>query len=48
MTKAVAYLVQLARSRKLLRFAKEHKLSYVYLWQLKTPRPTPEEGPEGS
>ncbi len=38
MTKAVAYLVQLARSRKLLRFAKEHKLSYVYLWQLKTPR----------
>lgn len=38
MTKAVAYLIQLARSRKLLGFAKEHKLSYVYLWQLKTPR----------
>ena len=38
MTKAVAYLTQLARSRKLLSFAKEHKLSYVYIWQLKTPR----------
>ena len=38
MTKAVAYLTQLARSRKLLGFAKEHKLSYVYIWQLKTPR----------
>jgi len=37
-TKAVAYLTQLARSRKLLGFAKEHKLSYVYIWQLKTPR----------
>ena len=38
MTKAVAYLTQLARSRKLLSFSKEHNLSYVYLWQLKTPR----------
>ena len=38
MTKAVAYLIQLAKSRKLLGFSKEHKLSYVYLWQLKTPR----------
>ena len=38
MTKAVAYLIQLARSRKLLSFAREHKLSYVYLWQLKTPK----------
>ena len=38
MTKAVAYLVQLAKSRKLSSFAQEHKLSYVYLWQLKTPR----------
>ena len=38
MTKAVAYLIQLARSRKLLSFSKEHNLSYVYLWQLKTPR----------
>ena len=38
MTKAVAYLIQLARSRKLLSFAREHELSYVYLWQLKTPK----------
>gem|GEM_PF-3936820 len=38
MTKAVAYLVQLTSSRKLSIFAREHKLSYVYLWQLKTPR----------
>ncbi len=38
MTKAVAYLIQLARSRKLLGFSRDHKLSYVYLWQLKTPR----------
>ena len=38
MTKAVAYLAQLARTRKLSSFAHEHKLSYVYLWQLKTPK----------
>ena len=38
MTKAIAYLDQLARSRKLMSFAKEHKLSYVYVWQLKTPK----------
>jgi hypothetical protein len=37
-TKAVAYLAQLAKSRKLSIFAHDHKLSYVYLWQLKTPR----------
>jgi len=38
MTKAVAYLAHLARTRKLSSFAHEHKLSYVYLWQLKTPK----------
>ena len=37
-TKAVAYLAHLARTRKLFSFAHEHKLSYVYLWQLKTPK----------
>jgi hypothetical protein len=37
-TKAVAYLAQLAKSRKLSSFAHDHKLSYVYLWQLKTPK----------
>ena len=38
MTKAVAFLDQLARTRKLLSFSKNYKLSYVYLWQLKTPK----------
>ena len=38
MTKAVAYLAHLARTRKLSNFAHEHRLSYVYLWQLKTPK----------
>jgi hypothetical protein len=37
-TKAVAYLAQLAKSRKLLSFSQNYKLSYVYLWQLKTPK----------
>jgi hypothetical protein len=37
-TKAVAFLDQLARTRKLLSFSKNYKLSYVYLWQLKTPK----------
>jgi hypothetical protein len=38
LTKAVAYLTQLAESRKLRSFAKAYELSYVYLWQLKTPK----------
>ena len=38
MTKAVAYLTQLAKSRKLRSFSQNCKLSYVYLWQLKTPK----------
>ena len=29
---------QLAETRKLLSFSKNYKLSYVYLWQLKTPK----------
>jgi hypothetical protein len=44
-TKAVAYLSYLARSRKLSSFAREHKLSYVYLWQLKTPKCDPKGRP---
>jgi len=37
-TKAVAYLAQLVKTRKLLSFSQNYKLSYVYLWQLKTPK----------
>ena len=38
MTKAVAYIAHLAETRKLRSFSIAHKLSYVYLWQLKTPK----------
>jgi hypothetical protein len=37
-TKAVAYIAHLAETRKLRSFSMTHKLSYVYLWQLKTPK----------
>jgi hypothetical protein len=37
-TKAVAYIAHLAETRKLRSFSIAHKLSYVYLWQLKTPK----------
>jgi len=44
-TKAVAFLSHLSQTRKLMGFAKEHDLSYVYLWQLKTPKTDPRGRP---
>ena len=38
MTKAVAFIARLAETRKLRSFCITHKLSYVYMWQLKTPK----------
>jgi hypothetical protein len=45
LTKAVAYLIHLAKTRKLASFAKAHGLSYVYVWQLKTPKTDPKGKP---